>query len=407
MQTLSKATPTNDSQATPLTRKPLRVLMVGALPLELSQVKGGVEAVILNLFSGFSQIESVQILHVAFTKDVKKPTSKKISDNVEIVYVPFVVGPEIPDYVINTKEFRSIRSRFQPDIIHIQEITPQILRFLASDKSAFVVTQHGIMREELKYALGLGQKLKCQFKALVEKYIFPLYPNVIFISNYNKRLYTSTPKNGAQIYNPVNPIFFDTGAEPLRRKNKLIYVGVLSPRKNIRVVIEALAQLRKEGKVFDLEVVGGFKDGAYEKEIMSLVESSGLKDQITFHGWKTQAELRAIFEGIPVFILPSQQETLPVSIGEAMALGKIVIASDVGAVNEMFTDRESGFLFQKNDTLDLVRALKELDSHENWAEIGQKARLEAEKKFHPLTIAKQTLDFYGEVIQSNKALREK
>jgi glycosyltransferase involved in cell wall biosynthesis len=379
------------------------VLMVGALPLDLTQVKGGVEAVILNLFQGFRNIRGVRVVHVAFTKETKTATSVDFAENIVIHFLPFRVGAEIIDYAINDSALQKIIQSENPQIIHIQEITPHILRFLKYRKSHIVVTQHGIMREELKYASGIGQKLKCIFKAGVEKYVFPIFRHVIFISKYNQKLYPARPVHGVQIFNPVNPIFFAQHEHPVSENNSLVYVGVLSRRKNIRIVVEALYELKKTNQLFKLHVIGGFKESAYETEIMSLVKECGLGSQIIFHGWMKQEQIREIYKDCPIFVLPSLQETLPVSIAEAMALGKVVVATDVGAINEMFTDQESGFLFRKNDRQHLVNVLQSLHDNPQLPAIGERARKEALEKFHPTLIAEKTMSFYREIIEMSKA----
>ncbi len=380
----------------------LTVVMVGALPVDLTQVKGGVEAVILNLFEGFKTIPSLKVVHVVFTKEISDYQVVALTENILIHFIPFRVKYEMMDYAINDELFRQIIDAEKPEIIHVQEITPQIIRLLRYPKHNIVVTQHGIMREELKYAAGLSQKLKCAFKAAVEKYLFPVFKHVIFISNYNKVLYPKKDVHGKQIFNPVNPIFFQKQSSEQEEKNTLVYVGVLSRRKNIRIVIEALNELKKEGKIFKLHVIGGFRDNGYEAEVMGLVNEFDLKDQIVFHGWKKQNEIRKIYRECPMFILPSQQETLPVSIGEAMAQGKVVIASDVGAVKEMFSDGYSGFLFRKNDRDDLARVLRTVYDNPSLKEIGARAQAEAQEKFHPALVAEKTVHFYREVIAQNK-----
>jgi glycosyltransferase involved in cell wall biosynthesis len=380
----------------------LKVLMIGALPVELNMVKGGVEAVIMNLFAGFRNIPGIRIIHVAFTKEIKAPLEIHFADNVVIHFLPFAIPFELMDYFINDKALQNIIAKEDPHLIHIQEITPHIIRFLRYPKNNIVVTQHGIMKEELKYASGVGQKLKCLFKAGVERYIFPVFDNVIFISRYNQKLYPPKPVNAVQIYNPVNPIFFADAPSPVLKANSMVYVGVLSRRKNIRIIIEGMREMNRQNRRFTLHVAGGFKEAAYETEIMSLVRDSGLADQIIFHGWLRQEEVREIFKQCPVFILPSLQETLPVSIGEAMAQGKVVVATDVGAISEMFTNKVSGFIFHKNDLTDLVRVLNTIYDNPDLAAIGERARKEAVEKFHPALIASRTIAFYQEVLQRKK-----
>jgi glycosyltransferase involved in cell wall biosynthesis len=119
-----------------------------------------------------------------------------------------------------------------------------------------------------------------------------------------------------------------------------------------------------------------------------------------------QEQIKEVYRECPIFILPSLQETLPVSIGEAMALGKVVVATDVGAINEMFTDQISGFLFKKNDLKGLVKVLQSLYDRPDLPGIGARAQKEAHQKFHPLLIAEKTIGFYREVIQKTKVKAE-
>jgi glycosyltransferase involved in cell wall biosynthesis len=375
--------------------------MVGALPVDLGEVKGGVEAVIVNLLNSLKHLNGISVTHLAFSKDVKKDTTVSLSENVRIRFLPFVNRLELVDYVINGKTLNRIIEEERADIIHIQEITPHLLRFITFPKERLIVTQHGIMAEELKYAAGASQRLKCLFKAAVEKYVFPRFRNVIFISQYNRSLYQGVPANETQIFNPVNPIFFEKVTSSKPKKNSLLYVGVLSRRKNIKLVIEALHELNHKGHTFELHVAGGFKEAAYEEEVMSFVDQFGLKDRVHFYGWLKQEKIRALYETCPIFILPSMQETLPVSIAEAMAQGKIVVASDVGAIREMFTDRQSGFLFKRNDKNDLVNTLADVFNHTGSDRIGEAARSEALEKFHPEKIAQKTINFYRQVLRAH------
>jgi glycosyltransferase involved in cell wall biosynthesis len=378
----------------------IKILMVGALPIDLEAVKGGVEAVIVNLFSGFRTRDDIDVVHVSFTKEVETTMVLQFAVNIRIYFIPHKIGVDLMDYFLNTRDFLEILEMEKPDLVHIQEITPHLLRFLRLPKSTVVVTQHGIMKEELKYASGLAQKLKCLFKVYVEKYIFPTFRNIIFISDYNKALFPGGQILSKRIYNPVNPSFFRIAPTPAGKKNSLMYVGVLSRRKNIRLVVEALDQLKQKGINFELHVVGGFKDAGYEREVMDLVRKSLLSDQIIFHGWKKQNEIVELYSKCNYFILPSLQETLPVSIGEAMAMGKIVIASDVGAIREMFRDKDTGYLFRKNNLSDLVGVLESVDQITSTQDVSLRVRKEAEEKYHPSHIAEETRDFYLQVIQS-------
>ena len=375
--------------------------MTGALPSDLRSVKGGVEAAILNLFSGFTSLNELDLVHLTFSPIHKEAEQVSLSDNVKVYFIPFRSRFKLIDYFLNRGVLNDILKAENPDLIHIQESEPHLLRFIHLDKKKIVVTQHGIMREEFRHALGLRNKLKFAFKWAIEKFIFPRFKNVIFISDYNRKLYGVRPDHEALICNAVNPIFFNAPIATALELNSLLYVGVISPRKNIIAVIHALNFLKLEGFNYRLHVVGGYKseDKDYENQIWELIRRYRLQDQIVFHGWLTQTEILEVYQSCGFFILPSRQETLPISIAEAMALGKIVVASDVGAVSEMFDHGVSGYLYSRKDISALVSLLRDLWNNDRDMNHSEKVRAAAFEKFAPVEIARKTTEFYRLVLK--------
>ncbi len=381
----------------------IKVLMVGLVPPDIERIDGGVVAVILNLLSSFSKMESLEIVFVSFNQEINQEIIKEYSSNIKMHFIPYRVPFKLIDYFINRKALKEIIRYEKPDIIHIQEVTPHILRFVHFPKDKIVLTQHGIMSEEYKYAVGMREKLQCLFKGFVEQHVFPIFKNVIFISEYNRRLFPRKDIFSEEIYNPVNPIFFSK-THVTGQIDSISYVGRINKNKNLTIVLRALAILKKENIIFNLHVVGGYKDNYYEREINALVSDNELAGQVTFYGWQTQEQILEVHEKCRIFVLPSQQETMPVVIGEAMALGKVVVASNVGAVSEMVTDKSSGFLFEKNNIEQLCGLLRLLYNNKALIEtVSNNAMDEAREKFHPDSIASKTYDFYLKVLQNAEA----
>lgn len=379
----------------------MRIMMVGLLPLELGEVKGGVVSVILGMLEAFSRIPDIQVIQVSFNQEIDSAHTIEYSRNVTIHYLPFRSRAALLDYAVNAPALRDLVQREQPDIIHIQEVTPQLLRFLRWDKSHLVVTQHGIMSEEFRTAIGFRNKIKSFFKGFIEQRVFPTFPNIIFISSYNRSLFLGKPEHATRIFIPVNRIFLEATVPPGDPRT-ILYVGVLNVNKNIRLVLESLRELREQGRVYRLEVVGGFKDEAFKPVLEDLVRENGVEAQVRFHGWKTPQEILTLHERCGIFILPSKQENMPVSIAESMSTGRVVIASDVGAIREMFVDGQSGFLFPKDDLAALTKILLHLYDHpEKIREVGQAAIQEARTKFDPDMVVAQTVAFYRAVLKDN------
>src|SRR6187455_3067844 len=109
-----------------ISRDSLKILMVGLLPLDPDEVKGGVVAVIRNLFIGFSKFENIEVIHISFNEEIDTPVVKQFAPNIRIHYLPYKVKIKLIDYFVNKKLFTDILMKEKPDLIHIQEITPHL-----------------------------------------------------------------------------------------------------------------------------------------------------------------------------------------------------------------------------------------------------------------------------------------
>lgn len=380
----------------------MKILMTGLLPVK-PQSNGGVVAVIRNLLESFSNYEAIQVCHLSFNKEINEPLTILISNNVRLRFLPFKTKIDFADYFLNRGALNRIIQEEQPDLIHIQEITPQLFRFLHLDLRKVIVTQHGIMREELRNADKFPAIMKSLFKTLTERFIFPLFPNIIFISNYNQNLFPGTPTLSVQIPNPVNKIFFD---KTFRQgdPHKILFVAALSRIKNLELLLGAVSLLKNEGIEFSVDIAGGFKNLSYEKFIREQVLEMGLENKVRFHGWLSTDEIAGLHRQCGVLVLSSRQETLPVAVAEAMASGRIVITSNAGAIGEMIEDKITGFLFPSGDQKKLMSCLRYI--HENPSDlkmISLNASKKARENYHPDRVAAATLTFYTKVMNYESA----
>jgi glycosyltransferase involved in cell wall biosynthesis len=129
----------------------------------------------------------------------------------------------------------------------------------------------------------------------------------------------------------------------------IITLGYLSRRKGQAVVIEALSRLN-HGKVH-LHLLGSEttapKEAAAILELADRVESP--EHRIHFHGARPQADVVDFLARGDVFVFPTLDDLLSISILEAMSQRICVIASDFGAIPELVVDGETGLLFPKAD----------------------------------------------------------
>ena len=124
-----------------------------------------------------------------------------------------------------------------------------------------------------------------------------------------------------------------------------IYVGRLSPEKNLRFLIETFNQLSN----LILNIVGFGPEESFLKSIA--------KSNIIFHGAIPNAELHKIYAANDVFILPSTSEPWGLVVEEALNNGLPVIVSDkVGCAAEIINET-NGLIFQLSDPEGLKKAI--------------------------------------------------
>lgn len=138
------------------------------------------------------------------------------------------------------------------------------------------------------------------------------------------------PGVGAQ-YRPL-PI---EQVDAFRHKNGLpdkflLHVGTLQPRKNIPILLEALARLKQSD--VHLYLVGG--KGWLFDEIFARVVALGLQDQVHFTGYVADEDLPFWYNAATLLIFPSLYEGFGMPIVEAMACGTAVICADSSSLPE-------------------------------------------------------------------------
>jgi len=146
-----------------------------------------------------------------------------------------------------------------------------------------------------------------------------------------------------------------TGSETTCR---LVAVAQLIPRKGLAVLIEALARLPPAPRRrVQAEIYGA---GPERERLERLARDRGLAPVVRFQGLATHERLPDILAAADVFVLPSLQEGLPLSLLEALACGLPAVAADVGGVATVLRHEANGLLVPPADPEALRAALERL-----------------------------------------------
>lgn len=147
------------------------------------------------------------------------------------------------------------------------------------------------------------------------------------------------------------------------------HVGNIRPLKGHRNLVEAAARLNRSD--YQIVSIGGEKNPGDLAEIRDFAEAQGVADRVRFLGRRPDA-IR-FMAAADVYVNPADVEGLPVSILEALALKRPVVATAVGGVPSVIRDGETGLLVPPRDPEALAAALARLLDNPGYAsDLGSK-----------------------------------
>jgi glycosyltransferase involved in cell wall biosynthesis len=178
---------------------------------------------------------------------------------------------------------------------------------------------------------------------------------------------------------------------------RLVFLGLLSRKKGVFDLIDALSRLRPECLGRTRLVLAGNGD---RKAVCELAERRGLARFVEVRDWISPAERDRLLAAADAFVLPSYAEGLPMALLESMAWGLPVISTTVGSIPEHVCDGVQGLLVQPGDVSELAGAIERIVLDDALrARMGEQARRAVE----PLNIdlyARRIVAIYDSVARN-------
>lgn len=311
------------------------------------------------------------------------------------------------DFIYNksAKEtFKKFIDDFKPDIVHCHGISHQIsysIIDVTNDlKIPVVQTLHDYQIVCPNYMLLLSGKNSCSdYKCIKGKYYNCFYYKCIkdsypasllgmaemYFNRHEKGLINKVSKfivPSKFLYNIVLNSgiekekvflinnFIDTeNIEPEYTSHKyFVYVGRLSKEKGLRTLLNAFHNIPS----VKLIIIG---KGPIEQTLI-LDKELNQMENVEFVGYKNKEEINEYLKYCEALILPSEwYENAPVSMLEAFAMGKTVIASNIGGIPEMIKNNYNGYLFLPGSVNDLIIKISNFLNDETiYKKMGKNAR---------------------------------
>lgn len=181
------------------------------------------------------------------------------------------------------------------------------------------------------------------------------------ISDFNRRYILNHYQSVAPSKVLVQHLGIDTGFWrdarpcPSHQAFSILSVGRLHAVKNHGFLLLACHALKHAGVQFRCVIAG---DGEERGQLQQLITTLGLEDDVTLLGHVRREHLPALYAAADVVVLTSHSEGVPVTLMEAMAMEKLVIAPRISGIPEIVIDGENGFLYDADSMDDFLGKLQ-------------------------------------------------
>jgi glycosyltransferase involved in cell wall biosynthesis len=140
--------------------------------------------------------------------------------------------------------------------------------------------------------------------------------------------------------------------EPL---GDLVTVGNLELVKNHRYLLRVLAEAKRSGHAYTLDVFGG---GPYRGDLEQLADALGVTDQVRFRGFRR--DVRDFLPRYRAYVHAAYSEACPLAIVEAMAAGLPILAGHLETLTELFDEGVEGRFLPLDDAADAASTIIDL-----------------------------------------------
>lgn len=231
-------------------------------------------------------------------------------------------------------------------------------------------------------------------------YIVNSTNRIICVSTHEKKIienkFPLASNKTIHIPNGVNYERFANSKPILDEKGfKILYIGRLSPEKNLKALFFAYKELQERIEETKLIIVGRGPDLPYLKK---LSERLSLRNVIWIDR-VSHDSIASYYKSADVFVLPSGKEVQCISVLEAMASGLPVIIPHYAGAKEFFFNEETGLFFKNKDYHDLVEKLTRLGYNENLRKkMGKKAQKYIKNNFNWDVLIPKYIELFHEVM---------
>jgi glycosyltransferase involved in cell wall biosynthesis len=292
----------------------------------------------------------------------------------------------------------------RPDIVHAHSSKAGAVARLAralQPRTPVVYTPHGYA-----FAGHFSRRGERAAYRGVERLLAPLASGIVCVCEAEARLARSVGggdrvrviHNGIEPAPPGPP---DTRVAELAGRGPVIgALTMLRPGKGLETLIDATPSILARHPDAQVAIVG---DGQELELLRGRARLRGVSHAVHFLG-PCERPLEAL-RAMDLFVHPSWAESFPYVLLEAMALGKPIVASDIGGVGEAIEDGIGGLLVPARDERRLAQALRDLlDDRGRAARMGELALARVGTEFTRARMIDRLTSLYDELVRPSRGI---
>lgn len=303
--------------------------------------------------------------------------------NIDVHYTKFNQIKGINSFKI-ALEIAGILRKTKPDIVHTSSIIHGgfILYIINTFMFRFkyIISSHGVdltVIKNIRYGKRLNPLYNILSKIIVNKEVFHQVPSQAMLE-FTRAI--NLPDEKVRVI--PNGIPEDEIGEPETRilheekerygiSEKDVVILTLSGFRKVKGLFFLIEAFIKVAPDFPhLKLMLASEQTGYGLEIKSLVEQAGLKNRVHFIGKIREERKKAFFKMAKMFCMPSLFESFGIALVEAMASGKICMASNAGGMKDIIEHDKSGLLFNPSSSESIAETIKYVmvnpHKHEPW-----------------------------------------
>lgn len=161
---------------------------------------------------------------------------------------------------------------------------------------------------------------------------------------------------------------------------RLAIFGRVEKGKGQHLVVEAVKNLKKQGKAVQVAIIGHIMDETYFQDLKESIKKYNLESNVLYLGFHDNPT--SIMPCFDVVILATKCETFGLVLPEAMRAGVAVVGSNCGGVPEIIEHEKTGLLFETENVEDLTFQLSKLVNDKDFcSRLASAGKIDADERF--------------------------